>query len=203
MPLNGANPAQGFSFNPSGAPCQAGLANFHETGIILAAIFVEHTTPCLIAPYATPRLTAILEEIHNVPVTLMVARRVANGRYHDFIAWLREGEHLATDFPGYLGSGVLAPPADDDEFQIVFRFSDEQTMASSSIPLRARRGCSVVRDFSPNRRKSAQSASMPGSVAPTARLRAGSKAWRSGWRSFRCRWLSICCSAPGLPTCRW
>ena len=64
------------------------------------------------------------------PVTLMVARRVANGRYHDFIAWLREGEHLATDFPGYLGSGVLAPPADDDEFQIVFRFSDEQTMAS-------------------------------------------------------------------------
>ncbi|VXC75283.1 Antibiotic biosynthesis monooxygenase [Pseudomonas sp. 8Z] len=62
------------------------------------------------------------------PVTLMVARRVANGRYHDFIAWLREGEHLATDFPGYLGSGVLAPPPSDDEFQIVFRFSDEQTM---------------------------------------------------------------------------
>src|SRR5690606_27899581 len=28
------------------------------------------------------------------------------------------------------GSGVLAPPAGDDEFQIVFRFSDEQTMAS-------------------------------------------------------------------------
>lgn len=81
-------------------------------------------------PNAIPRLTATPEEIHNVPVTLMVARRVANGRYHDFIAWLREGEHLATDFPGYLGSGVLAPPAGDDEFQIVFRFSDEQTMAS-------------------------------------------------------------------------
>lgn len=44
------------------------------------------------------------------PVTLMVARRVANGRYQDLIAWLREGEQLATDFPGYLGSGVLAPP---------------------------------------------------------------------------------------------
>ena len=64
------------------------------------------------------------------PVTLMVARRVANGRYHDFITWLREGEHLATDFPGYLGSGVLAPPEGDDEFQIVFRFSDERTMAA-------------------------------------------------------------------------
>lgn len=64
------------------------------------------------------------------PVTLMVARRVAHGRYQDFIAWLREGEHLATDFPGYLGSGVLAPPPSDNEFQIVFRFSDEQTMAA-------------------------------------------------------------------------
>lgn len=64
----------------------------------------------------------------STPVTLMVARRVANGRYHDLIAWLREGEQLATDFPGYLGSGVLAPPADDDEFQIIFRFADEITL---------------------------------------------------------------------------
>lgn len=62
------------------------------------------------------------------PVTLMVARRVANGRYQDLIAWLREGEQLATDFPGYLGSGVLAPPPNDDEFQIIFRFADEQTL---------------------------------------------------------------------------
>lgn len=62
------------------------------------------------------------------PVTLMVARRVADGRYQDLIAWLREGEQLATDFPGYLGSGVLAPPPDDDEFQIIFRFVDEQTL---------------------------------------------------------------------------
>ncbi|GGJ82748.1 antibiotic biosynthesis monooxygenase [Pseudomonas matsuisoli] len=64
------------------------------------------------------------------PVTLMVARRVSRGRYHEFITWLREGERLANDFPGYLGSGVLAPPEGDDEFQMVFRFSDEQTMAT-------------------------------------------------------------------------
>ncbi|WP_438300721.1 antibiotic biosynthesis monooxygenase [Pseudomonas sp. NMS19W] len=62
------------------------------------------------------------------PVTLMVARRVADGRYQDLIAWLREGEQLATDFPGYLGSGVLAPPPGDNEFQIIFRFVDEQTL---------------------------------------------------------------------------
>lgn len=62
------------------------------------------------------------------PVTLMVARRVADGRYDDFITWLREGEQLATDWPGYLGSGVLAPPPGDDEFQIIFRFADEHTL---------------------------------------------------------------------------
>ncbi|UPQ83103.1 MULTISPECIES: antibiotic biosynthesis monooxygenase [Pseudomonas] len=62
------------------------------------------------------------------PVTLMVARRVRDGRYHDLLAWLNEGELLAADFPGYLGSGVLAPPPGDDEFQIVFRFANELTL---------------------------------------------------------------------------
>ena len=46
---------------------QAGLAKFRKTGIILAAFFIEHGTPCSIAPLATPRLTATFEEIHNVP----------------------------------------------------------------------------------------------------------------------------------------
>ncbi|MCS2610444.1 antibiotic biosynthesis monooxygenase [Halomonas dongshanensis] len=64
------------------------------------------------------------------PVTLMVARRVANGRYQDFNRWLNEGRDLAADFPGYLGSGVLAPPADDDEYQIIFRFSSQATLAT-------------------------------------------------------------------------
>src|SRR5690606_29635458 len=32
--------------------------------------------------------------------------------------------------PGYLGSGVLAPPPDDNEFQIVFRFADEPSLAA-------------------------------------------------------------------------
>ena len=64
------------------------------------------------------------------PVTLMVARRVANGRYQDFNRWLNEGRELAADFSGYLGSGVLAPPQDDDEYQIIFRFSSSNTLAA-------------------------------------------------------------------------
>ncbi|MGL4316476.1 MAG: antibiotic biosynthesis monooxygenase [Pseudomonas sp.] len=64
------------------------------------------------------------------PVTMLVARRVPRERFPEFRAWLHEGELLAADFAGYLGSGVLAPPADDDEFQIVFRFADEATLAT-------------------------------------------------------------------------
>ncbi|WP_205598519.1 antibiotic biosynthesis monooxygenase [Halomonas sp. NO4] len=64
------------------------------------------------------------------PVTLMVARRVARGRYRDFTAWLEEGRELASDFAGYLGSGVLAPPPGDNEYQIIFRFRDAETLAA-------------------------------------------------------------------------
>lgn len=66
----------------------------------------------------------------SAPLTLMVARRVANGRYQDFHTWLGEGRELAADFTGYLGSGVLAPPPGDDEYQIIFRFRDSQTLAA-------------------------------------------------------------------------
>ncbi len=62
------------------------------------------------------------------PVTMMVARRVADGHYQDMLVWLQEGEQLATDFPGYLGSGVLAPPPGDNEFQMIFRFSNPATL---------------------------------------------------------------------------
>ncbi|QJQ97131.1 antibiotic biosynthesis monooxygenase [Halomonas sp. PA5] len=60
----------------------------------------------------------------------MVARRVARGRYRAFHEWLDEGRHLAADFHGYLGSGVLAPPPGEDEHQIIFRFTDEATLAA-------------------------------------------------------------------------
>jgi antibiotic biosynthesis monooxygenase (ABM) superfamily enzyme len=62
------------------------------------------------------------------PVTMLVARRAAHGRYAELIAWLQEGEQLANDFPGYLGSGILAPPIGDNEFQMIFRFANEATL---------------------------------------------------------------------------
>ena len=65
---------------------------------------------------------------HRQPQVAGLKHRRVPGRYQELIAWLHEGEQLATDFPGYLGSGVLAPPPGDDEFQIIFRFADEATL---------------------------------------------------------------------------
>ncbi len=64
------------------------------------------------------------------PVTLLITRRVAAGRYADFLAWIRRGEALAQAYPGHLGSGVLSPPPGGDDYQIVFRFSDDARLAA-------------------------------------------------------------------------
>lgn len=63
------------------------------------------------------------------PVTLLVTRKILPERYDRFRAWMQEGEDLAARFPGYLGSGVLAPPPGGDEFQMVYRFADDRQLA--------------------------------------------------------------------------
>ncbi len=114
------------------------------------------------------------------PVTMMVARRVADGHYQDMLVWLQEGEQLATDFPGYLGSGVLAPPPGDNEFQMIFRFSNPATLHawehSASRKAWLERGSDLF-------------------ARPSEHRVSGLEGWfgplfRSGWRSSR----SHCCS---------
>ncbi|MEE9930008.1 hypothetical protein [Microvirgula aerodenitrificans] len=63
------------------------------------------------------------------PVTLLVTRRIAPERHDDFVAWMQRGQQLAAQFAGYLGSGTLAPAPGDDNHQIVFRFSDDASLA--------------------------------------------------------------------------
>lgn len=67
---------------------------------------------------------------HAAPVTLLITRRIAAGRYADFLAWIRRGETLAQAYPGHLGSGVLAPPPGGDDYQIVFRFTDDASLTA-------------------------------------------------------------------------
>lgn len=114
----------------------------------------------------------------------------------DFRTWLHEGQQLAADFPGYLGSGVLAPPPGDDEFQIIFRFARlHHPHRPGNLRVAARPGCSAATVCSPSPRR-APPRRRPrrlSSAMPTAR-RGGNRAWPY-WRSFRCRWRSTCCSA--------
>ena len=121
---------------------------------------------------------------------MMVARRVADGRYQEMLAWLQEGELLATDFPGYLGSGVLAPPPGDNEFQMIFRFSDAATLGAWEHS--ASRKAWLVRggDLFAAPRSGGSVASTAGLAQRANGRHAGSRRWRSGWRSFRCH----CCS---------
>lgn len=132
------------------------------------------------------------------PVTLMVSRRAAHGRYQDLLAWLHEGEQLATDFPGYLGSGILAPPAEGDEFQIIFRFTNESTLHawehSASRRAWLQRGDGLFER--PKERRVSGLDDWFGTNTVQNR-HAGSKQPPSGWHSFRSRCCSTCCSATG------
>ena len=161
------------------------------------------STPALRQAKLLPGVTHRDTEIHNVyfPVTLMVARRVADGRYQDLIAWLREGEQLATDFPGYLGSGVLAPPPGDNEFQIIFRFVDEQTLHawehSASRTAWLDRGSDLFAHPKEHRVSGIEGwfgTSVVGQRPPR---------WKQAiaicWHSFRCR----CCSILSWVRCSW
>jgi uncharacterized protein len=61
-------------------------------------------------------------------VTTSVARRIQPGREHDFVSWTDAGIALARTFPGFLGGGWLRNSRIDDEYYVVYRFADEQTM---------------------------------------------------------------------------
>ena len=115
------------------------------------------------------------------PVTLMVARRVAKGRYQELIAWLHEGEQLATDFAGYLGSGVLAPPPGDDEFQIIFRFADEATLHAWEHSVSRKAWLLRGSDLFAILTSTGSAASTAGSAQAASDHRAGNKPLPSGW----------------------
>lgn len=56
------------------------------------------------------------------PVTAIASRRVKSGKEQEFEEWVSGILGAAAGFPGYLGSNIIRPRDDDDEFQIVFKF---------------------------------------------------------------------------------
>jgi hypothetical protein len=59
---------------------------------------------------------------HSDPVTVTVARRVAAGREADFEHWSAELTSAATEYPGFLGAGMLRPSHVGDPWHVIFRF---------------------------------------------------------------------------------
>ncbi len=60
------------------------------------------------------------------PVTVTVARRVAAGREADFEHWSADLTSAATEYPGFLGAGMLRPSHVGDPWHVIFRFDSAE-----------------------------------------------------------------------------
>jgi uncharacterized protein len=62
------------------------------------------------------------------PVTVTVARRVHVGREREFEQWYDGIIGAACRFPGFLGSGVLRPHTAGEDWHVVYRFADPESL---------------------------------------------------------------------------
>ena len=63
------------------------------------------------------------------PVTVTVARVVRPDRRQAFERWAAETLALAASFPGNLGATLLHPGEGSDEYHLVYRFTDDESLA--------------------------------------------------------------------------
>ena len=64
------------------------------------------------------------------PVTVTVARVVRPDRREAFERWAAEVLQLAATFPGNLGATLLRPGEAGDEYHLVYRFADNESLAA-------------------------------------------------------------------------
>ncbi|WP_104110379.1 antibiotic biosynthesis monooxygenase [Arthrobacter sp. N199823] len=62
------------------------------------------------------------------PVTVSIARTVQHGYHRQFAAWALAGQELAREWPGYLGSGWVRNNLNSNEWHVMYRFSDAETL---------------------------------------------------------------------------
>ena len=85
----------------------------------------------------TTRLRALPELLTGVqarrpatePVTVTVARVVRPAQQEAFERWAEDVQQLVATFPGHLGSSLLRPGPGSDEFHLVYRFADDESLA--------------------------------------------------------------------------
>jgi len=105
------------------------------------------------------------------PVTVTVARRVAVGREREFEQWYDGIIGAACRFPGFLGSGVLRPHQTGQDWHVVYRFADPESLERwESSPERAewlRRADDMVEETGVARVSGLETwFSLPGRTAP-------------------------------------
>ena len=63
-----------------------------------------------------------------IPVTVAITRLVDPGRIVEVTRWVQEGVNLANSFDGFLGSGWVRASGDSDEWHMLYRFADADTL---------------------------------------------------------------------------
>jgi uncharacterized protein len=64
------------------------------------------------------------------PITVAITRRVPPDRVREAQAWLRSGQDLVAAMPGYLGSGWVRSGLDEEDWHVLYRFRDPDSLAA-------------------------------------------------------------------------
>jgi antibiotic biosynthesis monooxygenase (ABM) superfamily enzyme len=64
------------------------------------------------------------------PITVSITRRVPPDRAREAQAWAKSGQDLLSGMPGYLGSGWIRPDPASEDWHMLYRFQDGDTLAS-------------------------------------------------------------------------
>lgn len=64
----------------------------------------------------------------RLPVTVSITRRVDGSRLAEVTRWVQSGVNLANTYDGFLGSGWVRAHADSDEWHMLYRFADADTL---------------------------------------------------------------------------
>jgi len=68
------------------------------------------------------------EAPRDEPITVTVARTVLPDNRQAFEDWAEGIQSRMSDYPGHLGSTMLSPGPGEDEYHIVYRFADAETL---------------------------------------------------------------------------
>lgn len=66
----------------------------------------------------------LAENMDNSPITVSIERTVDPARITEATAWMQTGINLATNYPGFLGSGWVRSGSDRTRWHILYRFAD-------------------------------------------------------------------------------